>query len=213
VPAKYSIEKATLLQPPRAVGHERRERDDQQHLADLGGLVLKERQVDPALGAAGRARDPEHEQVRGDEQAEDDELQLPQARVVDLREHDREEEPDAGVDPLALDVVVRAAGDVVLRRAVQDDQRAADQAEGGEQEPEVEPERRALGRHGEVVDGARRGCHDGAHSVFEFWAWTLGFTPSHLDAISRAAGAAAWAPKPPFSIVTATTSEREPAWM
>src|SRR5215210_7348048 len=45
-----------------------------------------------------------------------------QPRVVQPRRAVHEHEPDGGVDRLAVDVVVRLAFDVVLRRAVERDQ-------------------------------------------------------------------------------------------
>ena len=46
--------RVALAQPPRAVDDERRQREDQQHLAELGGLEGEERQADRPLGAFGR---------------------------------------------------------------------------------------------------------------------------------------------------------------
>ena len=47
--------RVALAQAPRTVDDQRRQRDDQQHLAELGGLEGEEREVDRALRAA-RAR-------------------------------------------------------------------------------------------------------------------------------------------------------------
>ena len=92
------------MQPPRAVDEEGRERDDQQHLAELRGLDLEEGQGDPAMRVLDR-RHPQYDHVERDHQAVEEELVFAQARVVDLGQHERSQEPDSGVDRLTVDVV------------------------------------------------------------------------------------------------------------
>ena len=84
---------AALVQPSGTVYRERGERRDQQHLAELRGLDLEERQRDPAVRAADR-RHREHDDVQRDDQPVEAVLVFTQARVVQAREHQRERDPD-----------------------------------------------------------------------------------------------------------------------
>ena len=88
-----STSRAVVSRSPRrarAVDDERRQRDDQQHLAELGGLHLEERQLDRAPRAARDAAEHRDEQDAGHHQPVDAVLQLAQARVVDPAQDDRE---------------------------------------------------------------------------------------------------------------------------
>src|SRR3954447_4210795 len=101
------------------------------------------------------------------------------------------------------------ARDVVGRGALDRDERAGEEPDGGEREQRVQPqvelardERR--GRLGGGLDGRRV-----AHRVAELPALNLSLPRSNqFERISRAAGAAVSAPKPPFSTVTTTTIGR-----
>ena len=97
------------MQAPGPIGRERAEGEDEHDLAELRGLDLEERQREPAVGAQ-HGRGAEDEDVGHHDQAVERIAELAQPRVVDSHEHERDEQPDAGVDALALDVVERAAG-------------------------------------------------------------------------------------------------------
>ena len=80
----------------------------------------------------------EHDEEQRDQQPVDRVAQLLQARVVEARERVHEHEPDAGVDRLAVDVVVGLAVDVARRRALQRDQGADHEPQDGEEQEGVE---------------------------------------------------------------------------
>src|SRR3954447_21546026 len=118
------------------------------------------------------------------------------------------------------------ARDVVGGGALDRDERAGEQPDGGERQQRVQPQVELAGderggRLGGGVGGLRPaprrggllgGGLDGlrlAHRVVELPALNLSLPRSNqFERISRAAGAAVSAPKPPFSTVTTTTMGR-----
>src|SRR3954466_1185086 len=101
------------------------------------------------------------------------------------------------------------ARDVVGGGALDCDERAGEQPDRGEREQRVQPQVELAGderggRLGGGVEGLRL-----AHRVVELPALNLSLPRSNqFERISRAAGAAVSAPKPPFSTVTTTTIGR-----
>ena len=90
----------------------------------------------------------EHGDDRHHQPAIDRIPQLAQARVVQARHAVHQDEPDDGVDALALDVVERVARDVVRGRALDGDHRAGDQAERRQQQQRVQAQTPSRGTSG-----------------------------------------------------------------
>ncbi len=94
---------------PHPAHQEARQRDDEQHLAELGRLEAEEPDLDPgARRRASRSRRASTNSSERDQQPVDGVAQLLQPRVVDPRERVHQHHADAGEDRLAVDVVVRA---------------------------------------------------------------------------------------------------------
>ena len=138
--------RVALAQAPRAVHHEARERDDQQHLAELGGLHLEERQLDRAPRATRHATEDRDEQQAAHHQAVDPVLQLPQARVVDPAQDDRQQRADGEEHALARYVVVRIARNVFARGCVEGNERGGHEADRRQREQRIERQAQARGQ-------------------------------------------------------------------
>jgi hypothetical protein len=130
--------RVALAKPPRAIDHERRQRRDEQHLAELGRLHLEERQLDRAPRSTRHPTEDGDEQQAAHHQPVDAVLQLPQSRVVDPAQDDRHERADGEEHALARDVVVRIAGDVFARRCIEGNERRSHEADRGEREQRIE---------------------------------------------------------------------------
>ena len=119
-------------------------------------------------------RDAEHQQHEADHQPVDRIAQLAQPRVVEPRDAVHEHEADAGVDRLAVDVVVRVArrcrSAVAPLSAISE---RGDEAERGEQQQRVQAQA-PLPRHerGRRL-GGRLDRRRGAHRVWLDPAWKL----------------------------------------
>src|SRR5207249_2948620 len=102
------------------------------------------------------------------------------------------------------------ARDVIARRRREGHERAGDEADNSEQQRRVDREQRPHRAHGGAALGGvlDLAAENGAHRVLDAPRTTFFLTPNHWERISRAAGAAACAPKPPRSMVTATTIGR-----
>ena len=149
-------------------------------------------------------RHAEHDDVERDQQPVEAVLVLTQPRIVDPREHERDEHADTDIDRLALDVEQRLALHCGARRALQRDQRARDETEGAQHQQRVEAQHRPRPRDHNLLGGTGLN-RSRAHSVFELPTMNCPRLPkNHCDRICRAAGAAAAAPKPPCSTVTTT---------
>ncbi len=154
--------RAPLVQAPGAVDGERGQGDDDQELAELRGLELHEGQRNPAPRALDRGH-PVDDQVEPDHHREQAPLVLAQPRVVDPAEHAapraaRCRRRCPGARRRTADGRARLAGG-----AVQGDQRAGDQPDGGQEQQRIGQDPRAAGHH--LLAGLDDG---GAHSVVEF---------------------------------------------
>ncbi len=202
-----------LAQVPGAVHHQRRERDDQEHLPELGGLEGEQREVDRALRAACAVAEAEHRQDAHDQRDIDAGFVALQHAVVDAAEH----QPSRRCRPRGRSPGGRrssagcpARGSAWRPTSV--DERAGREAERRERQQRVEREPQRARRGGgrgllRSLDRAldRRQRHQ---KVFELPATNFSLTPNQREAISRAIGAAVSAPKPPSSTVTAITIGR-----
>jgi hypothetical protein len=181
------------------------DREDEQHLPELGRLELDRPDVDPPLRAAHGLREDEDE----DHQADRAEVDRPPATAVERgRDHRCDHEPgapDGGGNGLTHDEVVRFARDVEPRDAGHRPQPVADERARGEEQHDVEPsdEGGEVDRVAAERDPLASGVDD-HQSVFTS-VCEPPLTPKNFSNTRSAAGAAAVEPCPPFSITAQTT--------
>src|ERR1700742_3192167 len=138
---------------PGAVDDEAGEGQDEQELGQLGGLEGEEREFEGAPRAERGGADDEDQPDRYADEGVDADPQLAEARVVDATEDQHPDHADDPVDRLALEVVVRAAGDVGLGRLAEGEDAESDQPDRGEGEGEVHVgEAEAFGDRRPVVE-------------------------------------------------------------
>ncbi len=161
--------RVAIAQAPGAIDDERGQRDGQQYLAELGGLEGEERQADRALRAARGVAEPEYREDAQDQCAVDHVFQRSQARVVQPRERQHQQHADDQVARLAIDVVVRLAGDEVFRRRAERHDRAHTEADRSEREQRVERQAQRPRTARRRRDGllGRRDRAQRAQNVFE----------------------------------------------
>ena len=213
------VGRLALAQSPRAVDDERRQHQDQQHLAELGRLKGEERKADRALRAIGGVAEAEHGQNAHDQQHVDPVSELPQRGVVQAREQEHAGRADDQVDRLPIDVVLGPRRYQVAGGRFERHDRADREPDHREREQRIERQAqgpglllRALGgldrrrrdRSGSWRSAGSCGFWHQAQNVLEFPATNCLGLPNHCEAIRRAIGAAVSAPKPPCSTVTAS---------
>ena len=143
------------------VGDERREEEDEEHLAELGGLELEEAEVDPAPRAADDrpGQEDEHHEAHGPD--EERLLRAPEEGRVDEEQRDHPDSAERHEDHLPRNEVLLVAGDVVLRDPCDRPEADADQRRDGAEQDPVEPadeRRRFVAREtGTTAPGGRVG--------------------------------------------------------
>src|SRR2546421_10338305 len=193
--------------PARPIGEEAREGENEEELAELGGLEAEEADVDPPLRPARERRGEEDEHHQRDRPGIDHAV----VAAVDGRGDEERaggaHDPDRGEDRLARHVVARAAGHVVPRDAGDRPEPVCDQAADRHDEYPVEAarERRRLGAGGPTGTGggAVAGVLD--HQSECTAPCCVAWRPKYCSNTFSAAGAAAVPPWPPFSITAQTT--------
>ncbi len=197
-----------LPDPPRAVGEEAGEEEDEQELPELRRLEAEEAQIEPALRVARDRAGHQHEQHHAEGSAVDHSLVAAVVLGVDEDQSDEPDRTDRGVDALPHDVVAGVAGDVVLRDPADRPEPVADErGDGGQQDP-VEPgeERGDTDRLAARPAQALRAGVDGLdHPVVAPVGVLCVLDLKNCWKTLSAAGAAASAPKPPFSMIAQTT--------
>ena len=197
-----------LVQPPRPLGDEAGEREDEEQLPELRRLEGEEADVDPARRAAGGAAEDEHDRDQSDGADEDRAPVAPVEVGIDERRDDERDAADGRVDDLPVEVVARVAGDVEPRHAGDPPEPDGDEpGDAGEQHPveraEDADEGRALGAP--VAQPCPLGSgvleHQSEWIGPSWWALTW----KNSEKTCSAAGAAAVPPWPPFSITAQTT--------
>jgi hypothetical protein len=148
------------------------ERDDEQDLAELGELHLERAELDRAARAARHRAEQLRGEHPGDDRSEQADAPLAQPRDVQPREDDGRQRADREEGRLALEVVARVAGDVVLGRVGDRHERAGAQAGDRQRQDRVEGQRQAearrrrAGRRRRGLGVADRRGDGGAHSAF-----------------------------------------------
>ena len=182
---------------PTALLHEEAcDREDEQDLAELGGLELDESEVDPALGAANGLGDEEDEEHQRERRA----VEEPPVSAHEVDRHDRgDREPDQADprgDRLPDDEVVLVPRNVEARDARDHPEPVRDQRERRPEEDPVEAahegERMRLAPPAGDLDP--RTLRDLDHQSVSRRTVDGDFTPKYRSKTRRAAGAAAVEP-------------------
>ena len=129
-----------IADPLRTVSQQTGEEEDEEHLAELGGLELEETEVEPALRAARDGSGEQNERHQSEHHGVD--LLSITAVVLGVDEdgHDEHEHPERGIDALPDDVVVRVSCHVVPRDAGDRPEPVGNEpARCGEQDPVEAP--------------------------------------------------------------------------
>ena len=197
-------------QPPRAVGEEAGEEEHEQELPELGRLEAEEAEVEPTLRVARDGSGHQHEQHHAE--GADVDHPLVAAVVLGIDEDDRDEgdRADRGVDALPHDVVAGVAGDVVLRDSADRPEPVADERGDRPEQDPVEPaqERGEIdGLAARPAEAFRTGvdCLDHPVAAPDPSGVVCVLDLKNCWKTLSAAGAAASAPKPPFSMIAQTT--------
>ena len=166
---------ARLVETAHAVGEEAGQREDEQELAELGGLELERAELDPALRAPGLVAEREDEQHQHDRRGEDRLLRTPEAVRVDCEDEEQPGKAEPDRDRLPHDVVQLVAPDIVARDAGDAPEAVGDQRGDGAEEHPVETAQE--GEHGGLL--ARKGAAGGVveHQSEGTSATTVAFTP------------------------------------
>ena len=197
--------------PPGAVDDEPGEGEDEQELAELGGLEAEEGEFEGATRAAGGEAEDEDERDAGAEEGVDPDPQLAEARVVDPGHQQHPDDAEDAVERLAVDVVMGAAGNVVGGRLGEHEDAEGGEGDGGQaQGPVHVGEAEALADADADRERLRAGlpAAGGVHhsaSPVPVAETELACLPKYASRICSAAGAADSAPKPPSSTVTMVT--------
>src|SRR4029079_10232849 len=130
---------------PGPVDGEAGKSEDEQKLAQLRRLKLKERELDPAAGAESGDAEDEDEDDREDHRGVDADAELPEPRVVDPREREHQGDADDRVYALADRVVVGIAADLPLGGEPEGDDAADDQPDSRERGQRVDLEQAGAG--------------------------------------------------------------------
>ena len=151
-----------LAQPSRALRQESGQREDEQHLPELGRLEAEEAEVEPALRAADRPCE-QHERDDGGRASEDQAPPRPIDLRIDDQGHDQPDGADQREDDLSGQVIPRVPGDVVVRDYLDRPEAVPDHgADRADEDPVQAPhERRDVGRFAP----ARAGCGPGVGDV------------------------------------------------
>ena len=192
---------AALAEALGPVGQEAGEKEDEQQLPELGRLEAEEAEIEPALRVARDRSRQEHEQHQTGRAAVDRALEAAVVIGVDQDGEHQADEPHGRVDALADDVVAGVCREVVARDPGDRPEPVADERSDRAQEDPVEsPEEsrdlETLGLDGPKPLGA---CVNGLDHP-PTWPCSL----KNCWKTFSAAGAAASAPKPPFSISAQT---------
>ena len=137
-----------LPDPPRAVGEEPCQGQDEEQLPELGRLEAEEAEVEPALRMVRDAARHQHEQHHADRADVDRPLEAAVVVGVDQQDDEQAHGAGGGVDALAQDVVARVPRDVALRDPGDRPEPVAEQpGDRGQQHPvETAQERAELDR-------------------------------------------------------------------
>ena len=136
-----------LVDPLAPVGEERGQEEHEQELPELGRLEAEGPDVDPAPRVADARAEQGRQDEHRDQEAVDDPRVLAPEAGIDQRHPGQARAADQRVCGLADDVVVRVAGDVVLRDPRDHPEAVRDDPAGrGQQHPVEVAQVRALAR-------------------------------------------------------------------